>query len=66
MKFKFAIECLEIRKRSIEDDIAFYQRKNSPGVVQLSAGYRKDRIAECEGEISEILEAINLLKEASS
>ena len=54
------LETLENIKRSIEEDIAWYQKPNRPG-VNLTDAYRQERIAELKSQLAEYTHIIKLL-----
>ena len=62
MVHKSPIEELEEIKISIEEDIAWYQRPNRPGVF-LSDAYRKAQVAELTTLLADYTHIIKLLSD---
>ena len=60
MKYPYTIEQLQDCKKTLERDIAWYQKPNRPG-VNLSDAYRKERIDELQTQHLEIDGIIELL-----
>ena len=60
MKYPYTVAQLESCKKTLERDIAWYKEKNKPG-VNLSDQYRKERIAECTGQLTEVNHVLKLL-----
>ena len=60
MKYPYTIEQLQACKKTLERDIESYKRPNKPS-VNLSDQYRKERIAERTGQLTEITHVLKLL-----